>query len=165
MNQRPARIAGWVPISGKKKSAGEKPEIGGLVDVSRTGAKAYLSWEVAKGQILPLGLKLPETGEIVHMPGKVVRVEKDKQGNMENFEARLRLLKDLVHSGHPEKGMTYGWACGIEWDKGVAKEWIRAIQHHFEEENQKPMKRVFLTLKPDLESTAGPPSLRPYVGR
>lgn len=160
MNQRPARISGWVQIAGRRRPANTPPEIGGMVDVSRTGAKLYLSWKVNVGEILPLVLKLPEAGGNAPMPGKVVRVVKDAPGNMENFEARLKLLKDMVHGGHSKGGIFYGWAAGIRWDASVAKESIRAIQRHFEEENLRPVKRVFLTHTPDLDSDATPASLR-----
>lgn len=160
MNQRPARISGWVQITGRKTPPGDTPQLGGVVDVSRTGAKVYLSWKVKEGDLLPLALTMPDGGGRESMPAKVVRVSKDQPGNMENFEARLRLLKDLVHAGSSKGGMFYGYACGVKWEPSTPKECIRAIQKHFEEENTKPVKRVFVTHHPDFASAA-PPSLRP----
>ena len=159
MDRRPARISGWVQITGRKTPSGELPQMGGVVDVSRTGAKVYLSWKVKEGDVLPLALTMAG-GARVSMPGKVVRVVKDAPGNMDNFEARLKIMKDLIHAGYTKGGMFYGYACGVRWEAGVAHECIRAIQKHFEEENARPVKRVFVTHHPDFESAA-PPSLRP----
>ena len=160
MNQRPARISGWVQIAGRKRPVNFMPEIGGMVDVSRTGAKLYLSWKVTVGDIIPLVLKLPQTGGNAPMPGRVIRVIKDAPGNMDNFEARMKLLSDMVRNGLSKGGIYYGYAAGIRWDPTVSKECIRAIQMHFEEENTRPVKRVFLTRTPDLDRSATPASLR-----
>lgn len=164
MDKRPARISGWVPIAGRKTAAGVMPELGGLVDLSKTGAKLYLSWRVKVGDLLPLSLKLP-SGEAVRMPGKVVWARRDEPGNMETFEARLKLLRELVHAGWRDRGMVYGTACGIVWDAVVPVASIRAIQHHFEDESATPRKRVFLkTLHTAGEASEGL-SLRPDVDR
>lgn len=167
MNKRPARIAGWVPIAGRKTPPGVMPELGGLVDVSKTGARIYLSWKVRPGDVLPLSLRLPDAGGVVRMPARVVWAKKDEAGNLETFEARLKLLRELVHAGWRERGgMAYGHACGVRWEAGVPIDAIRAIQRHFEEEGARPRKRVFLT---SLHTSTGPEggatSLRPDSSR
>src|SRR5690349_19266281 len=116
MEKRPARIAGWVPIAGRKAAAGARPELGGLIDLAKSGARLYLSWRVKPGDVLPLALRLPDTGTVVRMPARVVWVKPDASGNLEFFEARLKLLRELVHAGVREKGMIFGFGCGVRWE-------------------------------------------------
>jgi len=144
MNTRPARIAGWIPIAGRAPAPGQRPDLGGLVDVSRTGAKLYLSWKVKAGDLIPLKLKIPDAPAPVDFPCKVVWVRPDRAGLLEAFESRMQLLREYVHLGFSKQGWVYGSLCGVRWEASVDREAIRVIQRHFEDESDRPRKRVFL---------------------
>jgi hypothetical protein len=126
-------------------AAGRLPDLGGLVDVSRTGAKLYVSWKVKIGDMIPLMLSIPDVKTPVDFPSRVVWVRPDRPGLTEAFEARLQLLREYVHLGHAKHDWVYGFLCGVVWDAGVDRTAIRVIQRHFEDSSDRPRKRVFLS--------------------
>ncbi len=162
MNNRSARIAGWIPIGGKKVVAGQVPELGGLIDISRTGARLYLSWRIKVGDRLPLGLRVPGESAPHPFPCRVVWVKPDRAGLTEAFEARVQLLQELLHAGFKATSFVYGSLCGVKWEPEVSHEAIRTIQKHFEDTSMKPRKRVTLSAY-HLPGKGGNPnlSLRP----
>lgn len=145
MNQRPARIAGWIPIAGRKPGPGQRPELGGLVDVSRTGARLYLSWKAKVGDLIPLKLRIPGKSEPVDFPCRVMWVRPDRAGLVEAFESRMMLLREYVHLGFSSQGWVYGSLYGVRWDAAVDHEAVRTIQKHFEDASARPRKRVTLS--------------------
>jgi hypothetical protein len=150
ITERPARIAGWITIASERRGK-EAPLLGGLVDISRTGARLYLGWETAVGDQIPLALKVPGNREIIKMPCRVVWVRKDEPGSLSSFEARLKLMRDLARLGYPPKGMVYGWMCGVRFTPGVATPIIRVIQKHLEEESDRRPGGAALTMQPVVE--------------
>ena len=147
ISQRSARIAGWVLISGGMRTGGT-PQLGGLVDISRTGARIYTGWKVAVGDVIPLALRIPGNHGVVRMPGKVVWVRKDESGRLDSFEARLKLMRDLARIGHPPKGMVFGWMCGVRFLPGVPLKIVRLIQMHLEAESDRRPGGAALTMLP-----------------
>jgi hypothetical protein len=151
--RRPARIAGWVPVAWSAAKAGGRPLVGGLTDLSRTGARLYLTWNVSVGEVLSLGLRLPQRKTPLRMPCRIVWVKQDKPGSVEHFEARLHLLRELVRLGYAARGMTYGWAAGARWEPGVDQAGIRELQQRFEREDVRLRKRAVGEVRfPDLET-------------
>lgn len=155
--QRPARITGWIPVSGGK--SGGKVFLGGLVDVSRTGARIYLSWNYPVGAFVPLAMTIRDVPRPVNLPARVVWVKKDEDGVVEAFESRIHLMRDLVRAG--QKGLVYGWLHGLRFEGGVRPEAVRLIQKHLEEQKPDAPKQAFIQMTPDYRISA--PGFRPDV--
>jgi len=154
---RPARITGWIPISGGK--SGGKVFLGGLVDVSRTGARIYLSWNYPVGAYVPLAMNIRGEPRPISLPARVVWVKKDEDGVVEAIESRIHLMRDLVHAG--QKGLVYGWLHGVRFEGGVRPEAVRLIQKHLEEQKPDAPKQAFIQMTPDYRISA--PGFRPDV--
>jgi len=65
-----------------------------------------------------------------------------------------------------DKGMVFGYGCGVRWEAGVDQACLRAIQRHFEDESATPKKRVFLTAHyGSTGGASGTAGLRPDADR
>ena len=124
---RSARISGWIPIVFNNR-------LGGLVDISRTGAKVYLSWKCEVGQRIPLVLRVPGESRVMPFTLKVVWCRTDEPGNSATLPARLSLMRDMVQQGKQKKGMFFGYLCGAKFESGTALKDIRWVQRYFENE-------------------------------
>lgn len=125
--QRSARISGWIPIVFNQS-------LGGLVDISKTGARVYLSWKCEPGQKIPLVLRVPGEERVMPFVLKVVWCRQDEPGNAATLSARLNLMRDMVRQGRQKKGMFFGYLCGAKFEPGTALADIRWVQRHFDEE-------------------------------
>lgn len=158
--QRPARISGWIPVAGPATAGGVPPNLGGLTDISRTGARLYLSWVVKPGEVLNLGLKGAERGS--SRPGlrmRVVWVRQDRPGDVEALESRMRNMRAFIQAGAKGPGTTYGYLVGARFDANPNQPLIRAIQKHFEESGGRPRKRAEASLH--LPEPVSSPAFRP----
>ena len=144
LTQRPARISGWIPVTGGR--SGGKLFLGGLVDVSRNGARLYLSWNHPVGAYVPLVMTIRGVDKPVTLPSRVVWTKRDEVGVMEAFEARIHLMRELVAAG--EKGIVYGWLHGVRFEPGARPEAVRLIQRHLEEQKPGLPKRVHIVMRP-----------------
>ncbi|MEK7475701.1 MAG: PilZ domain-containing protein [Candidatus Coatesbacteria bacterium] len=153
---RPARIKGWIAVAGPGARDKDRRFLGGLIELSKTGARLYLTWKPRIGDHLSFGLRIPGSPKPQRMPLKVVRVTADEPGRMDTFEARLQLLREMVQWGIPSKGMTYGFAVGARWEAGASPEGIRFIQRHFEDEGGRVQKQVLITFEPSDEPAVLP---------
>jgi hypothetical protein len=145
---RPARIKGWIAVAGPGARDKDRRFLGGLIELSKSGARLYLTWKPRIGDHLSFALRIPGASRPQRMPLRVVRVTVDEPGRMDTFEARLQLLREMVQWGIPSKGMTYGFAVGARWEAGASLEGIRFIQRHFEDEGGRTQKQVLITFEP-----------------
>ena len=148
MQQRRARVSGWIPLEGPPAVPGGKPSLGGMIDVSRTGARLYLGTRVRPGDFLPLVLRLPEEPLPIRFHGRVVWAIADDVSRVETFDARMKLLQEMVHRDHSAHAVPFGWLCGMRFDPDVDRIAIHRLQRAFEEENPRDAKRVFHTRGP-----------------
>jgi len=155
---RPARIKGWIPCAGPGARDRDRRFLGGLTEVSKSGARLYLTWKPGVGDHFSFALRIPGAQRPHRMPLRVVRVTPDEPGRMDTFEARLQLLREMVQWGIPAKGMTYGFSVGARWESGASVEGIRFLQRHFEEEGGRMQKSVSITFEP-AETTPEMPRL------
>lgn len=133
MRNRPARIRGWIPVNlgpGPDKA----PRLGGLVELSRTGGRFYLSWPVRPGDRIPLVLRAPGKSEPYRMACKVVWTRKDAAGTAGMLEHRMALLKELIRKKAAPRGLFYGWLAGARFEPDVSAEGIRVAQRYLEAE-------------------------------
>jgi len=147
IKERPARIAGWIPVRGANKP-GELPRLGGLVDISRTGARLYLGWRYSAGDLVPLALNVPGTRQVYQMPARIVWVRKDETGSLSSFEARLKLMRDLARTGNAPQKMVFGWMYGVRFVPAIAPGIIQVIQKHLEEKSDRRPGGAALTMQP-----------------
>ena len=147
IKDRPPRIAGWIPVRGAK-IPGEPPRLGGLVDISLTGARLYLGWKYNAGDIVPLALNVPGTTQIHNMTSRVMWVRKDETGSLSSFEARLMLMRDLARTGNPPQKMVFGWMYGVRFVPAITPSVIRVIQKHLETASDRRPGGAALTMQP-----------------
>jgi hypothetical protein len=124
--------------------------MGGLVDISSTGARLYLSWKFDVGGTIPLVLRVPDTTDIYQMPCRVVWVRKDEPGNVDAFDPRLHLMHDMVHRGYRPRGMFFGYLYGVRFETSVAKATIRVIQKHLAEETDRHQQGAPISARPSV---------------
>lgn len=146
--RRPPRIQGWIPVAGPGARDKDKRFLGGLTELSKTGARLYLTWKPRVGDHLAFALRMPGASRPHRMPLRVVRVTVDEPGRMDTFEARLQLLREMVQWGITTKGMTYGYSVGARWEAGVSEDGIRFLQRHFEDEGGREQKQVLIEFEP-----------------
>jgi hypothetical protein len=153
---RPARIKGWIAVAGPGAKDKDRRFLGGLIELSKSGARLYLTWKPRVGDHLSFALRVPGESRPHRMPLRVVRVSADEPGRMDTFEARLQLLREMVQWGVPSKGMTYGFAVGARWEAGASIDGIRFLQRHFEDEGGRTQKQVLIEFEPADTSPALP---------
>ncbi len=132
--KRPARITGWIPIRYSITGESGLPRKGGLVEISRAGAKLYLTGKFRPGDRISLVLRMPGEPKGLPFLMRVVWVRQDEPGRVEAFEARLKFLQDMVREGGQAKGMTYGYLVGVKFEPGMNPEHIRVAQRYFDRE-------------------------------
>lgn len=159
--KRPARISGWIPITGAPAGAGGAPNLGGLTDVSRTGARLYVSWPVQPGQTIRLAVGEATRGGSPRttLALRAVWVRRDQPGDIEALESRLKVMRALIEAGVRGPGTTYGYLVGARFEPGVNERLIRAIQKYFEEAGGRPRRRV--ETPRHLPDDVAPPPFRP----
>jgi len=145
---RPARIQGWIPVAGPGARDKDRRFLGGLTELSKTGARLYLTWKPRVGDRLSFALRIPGAARPHLMPLRVVRVTTDEPGRMDTFEARLQLMREMVQWKVAAKGMTYGYAVGARWEAGASLDGIRFLQRHFEDEGGRTQKQVLIEFEP-----------------
>ncbi len=145
MRQRAARISGWIGISWVSKGK-QEPWVGGLVNISKSGARLYLNWRCEEGNRIPLAIRLKD-GEVVEMPARVVWVQKDEPGKMEAFDARINLLQEILRRGGEVKGVPYGFLHGVKFDANIKQGAVRMIQQHLEKQREDRRERAAMRFK------------------
>jgi len=153
---RKARMGGWLSIStmleGRK---GRAPEAGGLIEVSGTGARIYMTRQMKPGERIPLVLHT-QKGKVLSIPVKVMWGRKDEPGNSENLEVRIQYLRELLRLKVKVKGMPYGYVYGVRFEKEADATGIRLIQKALSEQRTPGRESSFAIrvpdVSPDLES-------------
>jgi hypothetical protein len=90
----------------------------------------------------------------------------DEASRVETFDARMKLLQELVHRGQSAHEMPLGWLCGIRFLDDTDRIAVHRLQRAFEAENPREQKRVFHTRGPaDSASVLDLGSMRVDWGR
>ena len=124
-------------------------DFGGLVEISGTGARLYLTNKLALGSVVPLIIQT-NRGKILNVPLKIVWVKKDEVGNIETFDARIKLMQELIRNEVKVEGITYGYLYGGAFQKEADPDGIRLIEKYLNEQRT-PGHETYSTLKvPDV---------------
>ena len=82
-------MSGWLSISRLLEQKRGKPtEFGGLVEISGSGARLYMTNKIVIGTVVPLIIQT-QKGKVLNVPLKILWVKKDEIGNVETFDARI----------------------------------------------------------------------------
>jgi len=101
--------------------------VGGLVEISGTGARLYMTRQFKPGDVVPLVVHT-QKGKALPLPVRVVWVKRDEPGNVEMFEARMRYLQEMIARKVKVKGMPYGLLYGVRFEKGADPEAVKTTQ-------------------------------------
>jgi len=127
-------MSGWLSISSLlEKKRGKPVDAGGLVEISGTGARLYMTNKLPVGTVVPLIIQTHK-GKVLGVPLKIVWVKKDEMGNVETFDARIKLMQELIRNDIKVEGITYGYLYGGSFLKEADPEGIRLIERYLNEQ-------------------------------
>ena len=127
-------MSGWISISKLlAKKRGKPTEFGGLIDISGSGARLYVTSKLPIGSILPLIIQ-NQKGVPQSVPLKIVWAKKDEMGNVETFDARIRLMQELIRNDVKVEGVAYGYLYGGSFQPEASVEGIRLIERYLNEQ-------------------------------
>jgi hypothetical protein len=143
-------MSGWLSITRLlEKKRGKPTEFGGLVEISETGARLYLTNKLAVGTVVPMVIQSPK-GKMLNVPLKILWVKKDEIGNVETFDARIKLMQELIRNDVKVDGITYGYLYGGTFLNEAEPEGIRIIERYLNEQRD-PGHETYTKLEvPDL---------------
>lgn len=127
-------MSGWLSINSLlEKKRGKTVDVGGLVEISGTGARLYMTSKLPVGTVIPLVIQTRK-GQILKVPLKLVWMKKDEMGNVSTFDARIRLMQELIRNDIKVEGITYGYLYGGTFLPESDPEGIRLIERHMDDQ-------------------------------
>ena len=104
---------------------------------------------------LPVGAVVPliiqtHKGIVLHVPLKIVWVKKDELGNVETFDARIKLMQELIRNDIKVAGITYGYLYGGSFLKEADPEGIRLIEKYLNEQRNPGRETYSRLVVPDV---------------